>query len=331
MERPFAWSLLLGAAFTAATVRADPEQVATARQLAIQGIDAVENGRCQDGAPLLERAESLHHASVHLQYLARCRVNDGKLVAATELWRRIIRDGAPPDASPAVKAALAEANTELARTLPRLASTTMKSAQAYDQLSLTLDGAPLPADIIGAPQIVDPGAHDLVAKAPGFAPWTKHWTVAEGGAATFTIALEPGTSDAVAAGGSSPVDSGANENPAWITPTGWVTASVGAATLIAGTVTWLARNNRRSDLEHNCPGQVCTVSAYKTAADMDSAKSSVQGLTTATNVLMISGAVVLAGGVTLIVVGGHDKTEPHTAVLAGAPLANAGLTLLQEW
>ncbi len=330
MARPLIGSLLLGATLTAATVRADPEQVATARQLAIQGIDAVENGRCQDGAPLLERAESLHHASVHLQYLARCRAKDGKLVAATELWRRIIRDGAPPDASPVVKAALTEANTELARTLPRLASTTMRSAQAYDQLSLTLDGEPLPANIVGAPQVVDPGAHDLIAKAPGFAPWTKHWTVAEGGAATFIIALEPSTSDAVA-NGSSPADSGASRGPSWLTPTGWVTASVGAATLIAGTVTWLARNNRRSDLEHKCPDEVCTVGAYKNAADMDSAKSSVQTLTTATNVLMISGAVVLAGGVTLIVVGGHDKTEPHTAVLAGAPLANAGLTLLQEW
>jgi hypothetical protein len=330
MKRPLAWSLLYGAAFSAATARADPEQVATARQLAIQGIDAVEGGNCAGGAPLLERAESLHHASVHLQYLARCRVKDGKLVAATELWRRIIRDGAPADASPAVKTALAEANTELSRTLPRLATTTVRSARAYDKLTLTLDGAPLPGDIVDAPQVVDPGDHDLVANAPGFATWTKHWSVAEGGAVTFTIELEPGASDAVAA---SP-GAGANDKsggPSWVTPAGWITASVGAATLIAGTVTWLARNNRRSDLEHNCPNELCTGGAYKSEADVDSAKSSVQTLTAATNVLMISGAVVLAGGVTLLVVGGHDKTEPHTAVLAGAPLANAGLTLLQEW
>ena len=92
-------------------VHAQASEVATARQLAISGIDLVESGDCAKGEPLLERAEQLHHASVHLQYVARCRAAAGRLVAATEMWRQIIREGAPPGASPAVVGALSEATT----------------------------------------------------------------------------------------------------------------------------------------------------------------------------------------------------------------------------
>src|SRR5689334_25432789 len=93
-------------ALLATAAHAQVSEVAIARQLAIQGIDAVEAGDCKKGEPLLERAEQLHHASVHLQYLARCRANEGHLVIATEMWRQIVREGAPPGASQAVLSAI---------------------------------------------------------------------------------------------------------------------------------------------------------------------------------------------------------------------------------
>src|SRR5260221_283113 len=136
--------------------RAEVSPVATARQLAIQGIDAVESGDCVTGVPLLERAEQLHHASVHLQYLARCRAGAGRLVAATEMWRQIIREGAPEGSSPAVVAALGEATTELERTLPRLATTTIRTAAEYRGLELSLDGAPMPSEV--EPAVLGRGA-----------------------------------------------------------------------------------------------------------------------------------------------------------------------------
>src|SRR5690348_7059634 len=143
--------------FFACDAAAQETNVATARKLAIDGIDAIEAGDCDKGAPLLERAEQLHHASVHLQYLARCRVTKGRLVAATEMWRRIIRDGAPDGSSPAVVTALAEAQRELEKTLPRLAATTVRTAADYPGLSMTIDGTKLPADMVGTPQVLDPG------------------------------------------------------------------------------------------------------------------------------------------------------------------------------
>src|SRR5436190_5489961 len=130
MRRFLACSMAIGlAAATRAAGAADSEiEIANARQLAIQGIDAVESGNCKTGEPMLERAEKLHHATVHLQYLARCRLASGHLVSATEMWRQIIREGAPSGSSPAVQAAVAEANTHLPRALPKLAATTVRAS-----------------------------------------------------------------------------------------------------------------------------------------------------------------------------------------------------------
>src|SRR5262245_10837861 len=155
-------------------------EIANARQLAIQGIDAVEGGNCKTGEPLLDRAEKLHHATVHLQYLARCRLQAGHLVAATEMWRQIIREGAPAGSSPAVQAAVAEANSQLPHTLPRLASTTVRASSEYRDIKVLVDGVAVRSELLGAAQVIDPGDHHIEAEAPGFAPFTKNWTVGEG-------------------------------------------------------------------------------------------------------------------------------------------------------
>src|SRR5262245_36401240 len=91
----------------------DLARIATARQLAIDGVNAVEAADCRRGMPLLEKAEELFHAVVHLQYMARCLAAEGHLVAATELWRRVDREPIPADGTQVVHAAHDEARREL--------------------------------------------------------------------------------------------------------------------------------------------------------------------------------------------------------------------------
>lgn len=339
------------AAFVASQAHADVSEVATARQLAISGIDAVESGDCRKGAPLLERAEALHHASVHLQYLARCRAGSGRLVAATEMWRQIVREGAPPGASPAVLAALNEATTELERTLPRLASTTVRAAAEYRALELRLDGVALPAEIVGTAQVLDPGAHELTARAPGFVTWSKRWSLPEGGTAELVIELRPAPPgaepEAPGSPGSGPHDRGSETSV--LSPAGWITASVGVGALVGGIVTLLARNSRRDELTNNCtkPNGAGPLLCWSTtdqraappgahlytAPELESDKQTVRDLTTATNVLFVGGGILVAGGVTMVVLGsagGHDK-EPRLALSSGAPGALTGLTLRGRW
>jgi hypothetical protein len=304
-------------------------EVAIARQLAIQGIDAVESGDCKKGAPLLERAEQMHHASVHLQYLARCRAAEGHLVVATEMWRQIVREGAPSGASPAILAAVTEASSSLERTLPRLASTTIRAAGEYPGLALTLDGTGIPAEIVGTPQALDPGDHELVARAKGFSKWSHRWSVPEGGSEDVLITLTPGTEEAP---GTSPgrepgEPRKTEERPFPLATVGWVTGAVGAASLIAGTVTLLSRNNRRNELEQACgPDRACPAD-YDIRAHTDPIRT----LTTASNVLMFGGGALLAGGVTMVILGSGSKKEPETALLAGGPAGTPGVTVQGHW
>jgi hypothetical protein len=308
---------------------ADAEQIATARALALEGIEAVEAGRCDDGAPLLERAEKLHHAAVHLQYLARCRVASGRLVAATELWRRIVREGAPPDASPAVHAAVKEAASELERTLPRLARATIRSTTTYRGLALRLDGAPLDTATLGVPEIVDPGVHVLVARAPAFSTDEQRFTVPEGGSVDVTITLRPEPDAGGKLGGQQGGhDSGAPRSGSSLRTAGWITAAAGAGALVAGTVTVLMRDGRRSSLESDCPHQTCPSTMSR--GELEDRKQTIRDLTTASNVLLFGGGALLAGGITMIVLG-NGSNGSQTALVVGAPAADAGLTFRGHW
>ena len=330
-------TVLVSTTLLGAVARAQDTSVATARQLAISGIDAVESGDCDKGGPLLERAEQLHHASVHLQYLARCRKGAGRLVAATEMWRRIIREGAPEGSSPAVATALAEAQSELEKALPRLAKKTFRTAKSYAGLKLTLDGANLPSDMVGAPQVIDPGDHELAVAAPGFENWSQRFTVPEGDDSELVVELTPlpeGQGAAETPGEAPHEKTGSGKS--FLGPAGWITGSVGVAALVAGTVTLLSRNARKDDLEKKCPGGNCLMpgSGYTSEGQLESDKQSVRDLTTATNVLMWGGGALLAGGVTMIVLAGQSSrsaNEAGTALLAGAPHATAGLTLRTHW
>jgi hypothetical protein len=276
---------------------------------------------------MLERAEQMHHAPVHLQYLARCRVREGHLLAATELWRQIIREVPPSGASAALTAAANEANAQLPKTLPRLAKTTLRTAEDYPDLELVLDGAPLPPEVVGSAQVLDPGRHELKARARGYESWQHAWTLPEGGSDEIVITLTLGET-AGAPGpepGTGPGEPGPVPERSHVMGTaGWITASVGAGALIAGTVTLFARNSRRSDLEHDCPDRSkCDLRQN----EIDDRTDSIQGFTTAANVLMFGGGALLAGGVTLIVLDKTSHSGSETAVLVGAPGSLGGLSV----
>lgn len=333
-NRPFVESralilagVLLAAFLPTTSAHAEVSPTATARQLAIEGIDQVEAGNCQRGEPLLEGAEKLHHAPVHLQYLARCRARAGRLVAATELWRQIINEGAPPGSSPAVQAAVAEATTELTHTLPRLGGATIHATGNYPGLELSLDGSPLPNVVLGAKQVLDPGPHDLVARAPGYAPWTKRWALADGQTIDIPIALvrSDGQPEGPKLGGSTPERNA--RGGGLLSTTGWFVGATGVAAMTAGVVTWIRRNDKRSQLEHDCPQYTCR--PPYTEETLTSAQSSIRDLTTTTNILMFGGGALVAGGVTMILLGASESRAPKVSPTAAK--GSAGLVFSGQW
>lgn len=315
---------------------AQPSPTATARELAIEGIDAVESGDCEKGRPLLERAERLHHAAVHLQYLARCNVKEGKFVAATEMWRRIISEGVAPEATPAVHAAYDEAQRELPKMLPRLAKTSLVLSARYPDLVVELDGNKLPPEMVEAPQVLDPGDHALIAKARGYASFTHRWTLHEGETQQVTIHLTP-SNEPGAGSTNTTKDQGVQGGGKSDLPLiGWITMGAGGVALIAGTVTWLSRNSRRDDLRAKCSSYTGATASdticnepgeFTTKGDYDNAKSSVESLTLATNILMIAGGVAVATGATLVLVGGSAANGDHAAASLSVAPTRSGAAL----
>lgn len=312
---------IVAAGLVAGAAHAQVSPTATARQLALQGIELVEAGNCERGEPLLEGAEKLHHATVHLQYIARCRAHAGRLVTATELWRRIVVEGAPPGSSPAVQGAVAEATSELDRNLPKLGSAVIRTASRYDALELSLDGTALPTVVLGARQVLDPGHHELVARAPGYATWRKEWTLSDGQSIEIDVELaaDPGS---VPPGGtaSDRVRADQSEPGSQLQTYGWIGVTAGGAMLAAGTVTWILRNRQRDRLERDCLPDGCPRSEYS-EGKLEDEKQSIRNLTTATNILVFGGGAVVLSGVALVLLGGASNDRGRASV---SPVAVPG-------
>lgn len=93
---------------------------AAARALAFEAQSALEKKDYSAAAERFTRADALVHAPTLKLGLARAHTGRGNLVAAAEVYTRIVREGAPPSASPAFKRAVEDAKRELAALKPRM-------------------------------------------------------------------------------------------------------------------------------------------------------------------------------------------------------------------
>lgn len=299
------------------------EDKATARRLAIEGMNRADANDCAAALPLLAKAESLFHAPLHLHYTARCLVRAGRLVEAVETWRRVVRETPPPDASPIVREAFDEAQREIGRVEARLGTVVVHVASPYPGLVVSLDQTPLAAASLDVPRVVDPGHHRLIARADGYREGTQMLDVAEGARVAVTITLQPAENGAPPPPASStsvapPVPSAPPAPP----PTGSlhrpaaITAAAGGALVSAAVVTWLVRNAKRDRILADCPSLACTT-------DHADEKASVERWTAATNVLLVTGVVAIATGVTLWTVAGSGDGARATARVLPSPSGGA--------
>jgi hypothetical protein len=193
---PWGVALLLALATLASTHVAPAQSAAdksTARDLAIAGIAAYDDGKYADALDKLERAEALYDAHVHLVYIARCQVALGKLVEASESYRALGRKPLPPGASEAVRNAQVQGAKELEALEPRIPylRILVEPADAPD-LQLILNGEPVAAATIGVERPANPGETVLRVGATGYKWAEARVTLAEGAHESVTVTLEEG-------------------------------------------------------------------------------------------------------------------------------------------
>ena len=313
-----------GAAFG----QADGDKAA-ARQLAIQGVEALNSGRYAEALDLVTRAEHLLHAPTHMLMIGRAQIGLGQLVAARETLLKLGREELDSKAPPAFKRAQAEGKDELAAIEPRIASLKINVEGAgQKKYTVKMDDQPVSAVLVGVHRPVDPGKHEVVVYPVGQSPVKGAVELKDGEKKEIKLSIPEGPAtpaaplgraddpDAAPAGAGTP-DKTKDASPGFFTPlrgVGLGAAFVGVGGLAVGAV-FMAKGgslqSQADDAASAC-GKHCTLAQQKTiiGQDNDAASAKTIGV-----VGLIGGGVALAAGVTLIIVG-KPKPKPASAFVS---------------
>ncbi len=250
----FLTGLALGLLWAGAAL-ADPSPAdrATARSLAGEGYQALQDKDYATAADRFSRADALVHAPTLMIDWARSLVGLGKLVEAQERYEQIVRDGVDAKAPRSWHRALADAYTELAELKPRLGWLTI-SVTGSSQPNVTIDDAPVPVAAIGIRRAVNPGSLTVHVQAEGFLPQTKKLELAEGAtsAIDFSLAPAPVTESPHEPAPLAPPP----EKPRDFTPA-YVAFAAGGVGLVVGGVAGTLALNKRSELKKVCIDEGC--------------------------------------------------------------------------
>ena len=170
-----------------------PADIAQARDLFNQALALRSAGDLPGALEKFKAAHALGGTPITGLELARTMMQLGSLVAAREMLLSIARIPVTPQETGRSSAARSEA-AQLAEGLrARIPLLTVKVTGAPpESISLTIDGAALPAASLDAPRPVDPGSHQLVASSSSGGRAETSVKVREGEAQTVELALSGG-------------------------------------------------------------------------------------------------------------------------------------------
>jgi hypothetical protein len=284
----------------AAFAQSNAADKATARQLGLEGEDALQKKDYKTAEDKFKRADSLYHALTLTLGLARAQAANGELVAAQESYNRILSEGAPDGSPPAFVNAVEEARKEVDAVAARVSQAviTVTGVTGSDAPSVTLDDAPFPNAALGIKRAVDPGDHVVKATAKGYKPGEAHFTVAPAAEASATITLEVDPNAVVAQppppGNTEPPPVAPSENKSSINKTiGYAALGVGAAGVVVGSIFGILAISSHSSISGNCTNGTCP------ASESDDI-SSYHTKGTVSTIGFIVGGVGLAAGAVLI-------------------------------
>ncbi|HEY3499860.1 MAG TPA: hypothetical protein VGK73_34455 [Polyangiaceae bacterium] len=308
--------------------RGDPDgDVARAVELGRTGLRAYQNGNWLEAHDAFEGAERLSHSPVFLLYIARCKRNQGALLAARESYEQAAA-AVPASAPEPWLRAVEDAEREAAVVAARVPSVVIEvESNGSLPVELTLDGKPVAANV----EIeVDPGSHRLVATVA--AEKTAEMTILveeKRRGVRYALALPPVRAPAA------PVASVASVAPVAAVPPpapprstpppshdpavkarpnlpAYVTGAVGIAGVAVGAITGLVALIKLNGIKQNCVGNHCYPS------EEDEADSVTAFANVATAGFVVGGVGLGASAVLFLI----DPAAPRAARTSGRePLA----------
>jgi hypothetical protein len=178
---------LLAASAPRAAQAQSASDVENARALFVEGAKLGNEGRWKEARELYARSLQLKPAPITRYSLGVAERETGRLADALASFRAFLAEPEAP-ATARYTAPARAAVTALEARIGRVSITI--EPRAIDGLSLTIDGQPVPPTSDG-PREIDAGAHDVLARAPGFRSGSAHFVVAEAAGAAVTITLAP--------------------------------------------------------------------------------------------------------------------------------------------
>ena len=320
-----AWLSLAGAATASPPV--DDSTRNAARNLAEQGRDAFDRGNFERSRELFHRAYALVAAPTLALYEARSLSKLGRLVEAEEAYLRAIRTPLDADSPEAFRKAVRDAEAEEVELEPRLPKVTIVIhgvGADSPALTVSIDGAPLKAALLGVEMPINPGSHSLEARVAGGEPARLDFIVSERERKSVELRVAPPPAPEPVAptpvlGPSAPGPS-APARSSWQRPVAYAAGGLGAVGLATGVVAGLMASGRHAKLDEQCPDRLCV----EGSAGADSLRS-FHTLRTVSTVGYVVGAVALAAGVTLFVLAPSEPREQTGSVAIWMNIGHVGV------
>lgn len=306
----------------------DASNRATARRLSEEALEHFRAERWQEALAGFDEAQKLLEVPTLATFSARCLVKLGRLVEASERYRRAIAFVVDPSLTPTQqegqRASQSEAQAERAALLPRIPTLTVETDRAPGSADeVRLDGVAIPRGQLGVARLVDPGKHRVSLVRGGREIDGQDVTLAEG--ATQKARLAVGTPPPEPPVGPPPAPSPvaparpARARDGTLTILGWTGVGAGATSLAVAGITFASAAGIDSDLAGQCSGDVCPPRLQDQVDEYDALRT--------TALLTFVGGVVLAGaGVTILVVA-PDAPAPTARAQVRVSARNATFSL----
>jgi len=313
-----AFTLLLFALLPVASPRPALAQstadVENARALFVEGARLANEGRWKEARALYARSLQLRPAPITRYSLGVAQKETGRYADALGSFRAFLAEPeAPATASytePA-RAAIATLEGQIGRVLITI------EPRAPAGLTLSIDGEPVPPTS-DTPRDIDPGAHDLVARAPGFRAGNAHFFVAANAGVAVALTLAPAASPTGSRAIVRPLDAGemivpppAARTPSRVLPV--VLLSVGGALLVAGTTVGILGVNQASDAPTRDGAAASAAQAKGIAGDL------------------LGGAGIATAGIGLILLLTAGRSNPSPSGGAGPTVSASGAGIMAHF
>lgn len=241
----------------------------TARTLMDEGDQAFADKRFADALRAYREADGIMHVPTTALEVAKAHEALGQLLEAKEACRRAVaypKQAAEPKPFTSARETCTTLSQSLGTRIPSVTIHLVGLSPGTTPV-MTIDGESVTVPSSEVKRRVNPGAHKVQIKAPGYEDVTTSFTVAERGSEQIEITLR--------AGASGPQATAQPESTAATAKGGMplyakIAFGAGGAGLVFGTVTGVMALSSASSAKEKCINNVCDPAA---SSDIDSTKS----------------------------------------------------------